>query len=116
MWASLWHISVNFATYIQKNSFRVGKILKNVIPLWILVVVFVKELLMVSGASFLYGKKLVVSSKWYGKLTTVLFYIAIVCSFIVRVWNGSLFGHPEYSLPLLPDFDQYIYYLALHIV
>ena len=87
--------------------------LKNVIPLWILVVVFVKELLMVSGASFLYGKKLVVSSKWYGKLTTVLLYIAIVCSFIVRVWNGSLFGHPEYSLPLLPDFDQYIYYLAL---
>ena len=87
--------------------------LKNVIPLWILVVVFVKELLMVSGASFLYGKKLVVSSRWYGKLTTVLFYIAIVCSFIVRVWNGSLFGHPEYSLPLLPNFDQYIYYLAL---
>ena len=80
--------------------------LKNVIPLWILVVVFVKELLMVSGASFLYGKKLVVSSKWYGKLTTVLFYIAIVCSFIVRVWNGSLFGHPDYSLPLFPDFNQ----------
>ena len=29
------------------------------------------------------------------------------------IWNGSLFGHPEYSLPLLPNFDQYIYYLAL---
>ena len=35
---------------------------------------------MVSGASFLYRKDLVVSSKWYGKVATVLFYLAIASS------------------------------------
>src|SRR5699024_8966304 len=45
---------------------------KNVIPFWIVVILVVKETVMIAGASFLYGKSLVVSSKWYGKLTTVL--------------------------------------------
>ncbi len=87
--------------------------LKDVIPFWILLVVFLKEFLMIAGASFLYGKELVVSSKWYGKLTTVLFYIAIVSSFLIYTWNTPLIGHPEYSTPMLPQFDIYIYYLAL---
>ena len=56
---------------------------------------------MIAGASFLYGKELVVSSKWYGKLATVLFYIAIVCSLIINQFNINF------------KFDQYLYYLAL---
>ena len=42
---------------------------------------------MIAGASFLYGKELVVSSKWYGKLATVLFYVAIVLSLMFRQFN-----------------------------
>ena len=72
--------------------------------------VFIKEFLMVSGASFLYGKELVVSSKWYGKLATVLFYFAIVSSFAIRYWNAV---RPWNSSLVLPSFDIYIYYLAL---
>ena len=87
--------------------------IQKIIPLWILVIVLLKEFLMVSGASFLYGKELVVSSKWYGKLATVLFYIAIVCSLFILYWNGNLVTHPEYSLPQLPSFDTFIYYLAV---
>ena len=56
---------------------------------------------MIAGASFLYGKELVVSSKWYGKLATVLIYVAIVCSLIIRQFNLNF------------NFDVYIYYLAL---
>lgn len=56
---------------------------------------------MIAGASFLYGKELVVSSKWYGKLSTVLFYVAITCSIIIRY----------FSIPY--NFDLYIYYVAL---
>lgn len=87
--------------------------IQKIIPLWIIVIVLIKEFLMVSGASFLYGKELVVSSKWYGKLATVLFYIAIVCSLFTQYWNGPLIGHIEYSLPTLPEFHTYIYYLAI---
>lgn len=63
---------------------------KGIVPLWILMIVFIKEIVMVAGASFLYGKKLVVSSRWYGKLATVLFYIAIVCSLFIEYWNNTI--------------------------
>ena len=83
--------------------------IQKIIPVWIIVVVIIKEFLMVSGASFLYGKELVVSSKWYGKLTTVLFYVAIVCSLFIQYWNsGNLI-----TASTLPEFDTYIYYLAV---
>lgn len=72
-----------------------------IIPLWILFVIALKEFLMVAGASFLYGKDLVVSSKWYGKLTTVLFYLAIVSSLVIAYFNIEF------------RFDTYLYYLGL---
>ncbi len=81
---------------------------KGIVPLWILLIVFIKEIVMVAGASFLYGKKLVVSSRWYGKLATVLFYVAIVCSLFIEYWNTTI--NP--GTPLL-GFDDYIYYLAI---
>ena len=76
-------------------------VIKNVIPVWILGLIVLKEIIMIAGASFLYGKELVVSSKWYGKLSTVLIYIAIVCSLFIKQFNISF------------NFDTYIYYLAL---
>lgn len=74
---------------------------KNIIPLWILVIVLLKEATMVAGASFLYGKELVVSSKWYGKASTVLFYLAIVLSMIFR------------DLQIQNGIDLIIYYVAV---
>lgn len=73
---------------------------KNVIPFWIVFILIAKEMVMIAGASFLYGKSLVVSSKWYGKLTTVLIYIAVVSSCIIKILS-------------LPDFAIYIYVLAI---
>ncbi len=85
---------------------------KGVIPFWIIIVVALKEATMIAGASFLYGKELVVSSRWFGKLATVLFYIAIVCSFIIAHFNNisAISGN---SVAPLPQFDLWIYYLAL---
>ena len=76
-------------------------VIKNIIPLWILVIVLLKEATMVAGASFLYGKELVVSSKWYGKASTVLFYLAIVLSMIFR------------DLQIQTSIDLIIYYIAV---
>lgn len=76
-------------------------VLQQIIPFWILCVVIIKEFIMIAGASFLYGKELVVSSRWWGKLSTVLFYVAIFSSLIIRYFNL------QYS------FDDYIYYLAV---
>lgn len=76
---------------------------KQVIPNWIIIVIFLKELILIAGASFLYGKELVVSSKWFGKLATVLFYIAIISSLFIRYFNINF------------AFDIVLYYLALII-
>ena len=62
----------------------------GIIPYWILVVVFIKEAIMIAGASFLYGK-----------LATVVFYIAIVASLITNYFNLAM------------HLDIYIYYVAL---
>lgn len=76
----------------------------EIIPFWILVIVILKELIMVIGASFLYGKDVVVYSKWYGKLATVLFYLAIVISLINKQFNAGA---------LWVNLDLAIYCLAL---
>ena len=59
-------------------------VIKDIIPIWILIIVISKEFIMICGASFLYGKDVVVYSKWYGKLSTVLLYIAIVFSLLTK--------------------------------
>ena len=76
----------------------------DIIPIWILIIVLLKEFIMICGASFLYGKDVVVYSKWYGKLATVLFYIAIVSSLIAKQFNLEGFWQ---------DLDLALYSLAL---
>ena len=98
----------NFGKLIDPLADKLTQILilvtlamKNIIPFWFLIIVIFKELILIIGASFLYGKELVVSSKWYGKLATVFFYVAIICSLFVKQFNVAF------------DFSIYIYYLAL---
>lgn len=75
--------------------------IKKVVPFWILVVVIIKEVLSVIGAAVLYGKQLVTSSKWFGKLATVVFYLAIISSMLIRQFN------------LNHNFDLYLYYTGV---
>ncbi len=76
----------------------------KILPWWILAIVFLKECVMIISASILYKKKdVVVYSKWYGKLATTLFYLAIVCSLIIN----------QFNLQLPFKVDLYLYYLAI---
>ena len=87
----------------------------NMIPMWILLIVLLKEFIMICGASFLYGKDVVVYSKWYGKLATVLFYIAIVISLlwkqfeITSIWKNLDLG--LYALALFTTIFSLIMYV-----
>ena len=96
-----------FADKATQVAILVTLVIKGIIPFWILAIVVVKEFAMISGASFLYGKELVVSSKWYGKLATVLFYLAIACSLTIRYLNNHILETAIY------DFSIYIYCIAL---
>lgn len=79
-------------------------VIVKIIPIWILLIVMLKELIMIIGASFLYGKNVVVYSKWYGKLATVLFYLAIVISLITKQLRVTGFWS---------NLDMAVYCLAL---
>ena len=87
--------------------------IKEIIPFWILAIVFLKEVVMIAGASFLYGKELVVSSRWWGKLATVLFYLAIVCSFVLKQFEPTIVADNTAFSGLLLYADMPLYYLAL---
>ena len=82
-------------------------VIKNIIPLWILLIFVFKEFIMISGASFLYGKELIVSSKWYGKLSTVLLYTAMVLSLLLR--SIKQFNIPTFLFTI----DKVFYGLAI---
>lgn len=90
-------------------------VLTNIIPIWILLIVFLKEFIMICGASFLYGKDVVVYSKWYGKLATVLFYISIVVSLLLKqfeingIWEYLDLG--LYSFALIATIFSLIMYV-----
>ena len=51
----------------------------DLIPIWILIVIIIKELIMVFGAIYLYYShvKIVIPSNRYGKNATVIFYLGI---------------------------------------
>lgn len=90
--------------------------LKRIIPLWIVVIVFIKEFCMICGASFLYGKELIVSSKWYGKVSTTLFYLAIVVSLVLQELEPSILARQaigESSRPLILYAALPIYCIAI---
>lgn len=72
------------ADKLTQISVLASLVIVKIIPIWILVIVMLKEFIMVIGASFLYGKDVVVYSKWYGKLATVLFYLAIVVTLFIK--------------------------------
>lgn len=87
----------------------------NIIPIWILLIVFLKEFIMICGASFLYGKDVVVYSRWYGKLATVLLYFAIVISLLLKqfeiagIWEQIDLG--IFALALLATIFSLIMYV-----
>lgn len=65
----------------------------KVIPVWLLILVAVKELAMIVTGGILYLRKIVVYSNWYGKLSTVIFYAAVLILIIWRdvpVWGSGI--------------------------
>lgn len=75
------------ADKLTQISMIASLVFTGVIHPSILTILVIKELIMISGASFLYGKNVVVYSRWYGKLATVLLYISIVSSLLCSEFN-----------------------------
>lgn len=63
----------------------IGLWVSKIISLWILVVFFVKEVLMGIGCFKLMLKdNVIVQAKWFGKLSTCIFFVAIIISMLSK--------------------------------
>ncbi len=60
-------------------------VVHKLIPYIVLLIVMAKELLLGAGMLFLYKKQNVIASaNWYGKAATVIFYVAIVMTIVLK--------------------------------
>ena len=107
------------ADKLTQISIVIMLVIKSFIPFWILIIIIFKEIIMVSGASFLYGNNTVVSSKWFGKLATVVLYIAIFFSIIIAQFNlpeiYSTFNFYIYCVAIVATIFSLIMYFRLFI-
>lgn len=72
--------------------------IEEVIPLWAILIIVLKELLMILGAAFLYrNRKIVVQSNIYGKLATFLFYVAVTALIFKLPFANYIFGVAIFS-------------------
>lgn len=91
---------------MQITALVILSLVLKIIPLGLLTVILIKEALMGIGALVLYKQdNYVVSANWYGKMATVVFYLAIVM---------LIFGTPfsQWILFGLP-FNQLFFLLAV---
>lgn len=64
---------------MQITALVILSLVLNIVPVELLLVIMAKEILMGIGALVLYKQNnFVVSANWYGKMATVIFYLAIV--------------------------------------
>lgn len=82
---------------VLSSFYAAGKI-----PLYVLLIVVCKDLIMIIIGAFLYTKKVVVYADWFGKIATGLFFSAIIITFINLIWGAC-------------GFYLYVYWLAMTI-
>ncbi len=108
-----------FDPFVDKLFQFVTAVMMTVVhklPLWVPAVIFFKELLMLIGGTVLLTKyRLVVYSKWYGKLATVLFVLAFCVLFFIPADMGHKSGY-LFILPLAVSFIAYAKYFSDNVV
>lgn len=74
-----------FVDKLMQITVVVCLVIRGIIPIWLLAIVAAKEVTMIVTGGILYLKKIVVSSNWYGKAATVIFYAAVL---VMIIWSN----------------------------
>ncbi len=72
------------ADKLMQLTVVISLVISDILPVWFVVVLAVKELLLILGGIFLYSKKTYVKSNILGKLNTVVLFIAMVLIFFTH--------------------------------
>ena len=102
------------ADKLLQFSALVGLWIVDIIPFWITLIFFLKEIFMGIGAlKLLKNKDVVVPSKWFGKLSTVFFFVAIIFSMLSVNFTILIpYVLPMFILALISLFFAFIMYLV----
>ncbi len=89
----------------------------GVIPFWITLIFFLKEIFMGVGAlKLLKNKDVVISSKWFGKMSTVFFFVAIIFSMLSEnITVLKPYVLPPFILALLSLFFAFVMYFINYV-
>ncbi|MBR0156743.1 MAG: CDP-alcohol phosphatidyltransferase family protein [Clostridia bacterium] len=82
------------------------------IPLYVLIAVVCKEVLMIVIGAYLYTRKVVVYADWFGKIATGLFCLAILLTFchLNRYWETYYIHLPVYWLAIATAIASFFHY------
>ena len=86
--------------------------IQGVIPMFVILILTVKEICLILGATFLYEKNVVVTSNWYGKLSTILLHIVIILTIIFSILeqDNKLLLHIAIGIALISTIFSLVMY------
>jgi cardiolipin synthase (CMP-forming) len=85
-------------------------VVKNYIPLWVLIIMTAKETAMITAGILLFKNDTIIASDFFGKLSTLLFYISI---FILSLDEntGTMFIYVAVGSSIIAFINYYIIYI-----
>jgi cardiolipin synthase (CMP-forming) len=82
----------------------------DILPFWVPLFIFVREMIMIVGGLIIFQKQdVVVFAKWYGKVATFLFIVAFCSLFFLKAGQTVLAGN-IFILPVAWSLFAYILY------
>lgn len=89
--------------------------LRELIPVWLILTIIAKELLMIGGATLILKRgKIYVHSDWYGKLGTTVFYAVVVIIILIDNRYPNVSNLLSILLLLLTLFTFVMYYIKTY--
>lgn len=105
------------ADKVLQFSALIGLAYVEIIPYWIIIVFFCKEMILGIGCmKLIVQDKVIIQAKWFGKLSTVIFFLAIIISMLSRYYD-SLKPYPVLLMiiALVMAFFALIMYLRSYL-
>ena len=82
----------------------------DLIPLYLLAIMILKDLIMIIAGAVLFSKHVVVFADWFGKIATGLFALAIVLSFVHLIWDALNIHIYVYNIALVAAIVSFFHY------
>lgn len=105
-----------FADKLMQCTVLVCLCIEKVVPIWFVVIFFVKEILtLLIGFIVIRRRSVVVVSKWYGKTAVCLFYATIFISVILKYVCGIMLNDWQQILMYMPAAIMAIFAFGAYI-